>query len=93
MRTTRSTGVMKINLDLRQKIDHVLSATVQLGVAFLTTKAFDLGHGQTRHTTLSQCFAHLFEFEWFDNGCDLLHGLSPWGSMKRPVLRRETCWL
>ena len=33
------------DLDLGQKVNNVFGPTLKLGVAFLTTKAFDFGHG------------------------------------------------
>jgi hypothetical protein len=65
------------HLDFGQKVNHVLGTPVQLGVAFLTAKTFDFGHGQACHAAFGQGFTHLFQFERFDDGGDLLHGKSP----------------
>src|SRR5215831_4019343 len=62
-----------LDLDLGQEVDDVLGAAVELGVAFLTAKALDLGHGQARHADVGQRLAHLLELERLDDGGDLLH--------------------
>ena len=38
-----------LDLHLRQEIDHVLGAAVQLGVALLPAEALHLGHGDALH--------------------------------------------
>ena len=63
-----------LHLHLGQKVDHVLSATVELGVALLAAKALDLGDREARHAHLGQGLAHFIELEGFDDGNDLLHG-------------------
>ena len=65
-----------LNLDLGQKINHVFSAPVQLGMAFLTAETFDLSDGQASDAAFGKRFAHFFEFEGFDDGSDLFHGVS-----------------
>ena len=63
-----------LDLHLRQEVDHVLGAAVQLGVALLPAEALDLGHRQARHADVGQGLAHLFELEGLDDGGDLFHG-------------------
>jgi len=62
-----------LDLDLRQEVDHVLGAAIQLGVALLAAEALHLGDGEPGHSDLGQGFAHLFELERLDDGSDLLH--------------------
>ena len=61
-------GYRHLDLHFGQEIDNVLCATVQLGVAFLTTEAFDLGNGYALHPNFRQCFAHVIKLEWLNNG-------------------------
>src|SRR5690606_34423080 len=50
-----------------QQIHHMLSTAIHLGMAFLTSEAFDLCHGNTLYTDRRQRFAHFTQFEGFDN--------------------------
>jgi len=68
-------GTTRLDLDLRQQVDDVLRAAIQLGVAFLPTVTLDLGDGQSGHARLGERFAHLFELERPDDGGDQLHGM------------------
>src|SRR6185312_10931618 len=63
-----------LDLDLRQEIDDVLGAAVELGVALLAAEALDLGHGEPGDAELRQRLAHLVELERLDDRFDLLHG-------------------
>src|SRR5471032_2251208 len=60
----------------RQEVDHVLGATVQLGMTFLTAKTLHFRHGQARHVHIGQGLAYFVELEWFDDGGNLFHGYS-----------------
>ncbi len=62
------------DLDLRQEIDHILGAAIQLGVALLAAEALYLGHGEAGHAHIRQRLAYLVELERFDDGGNLLHG-------------------
>jgi hypothetical protein len=42
-------------------------------MTFLPTEAFDFSHGQATNANRGQRLAHFVEFEWFDDGGDLLH--------------------
>jgi hypothetical protein len=67
---TRSTRIVRnsgFDLHLGQKINHVLRAAVQLGVAFLATEAFDLGHRNALYANTREGFTHLVELERFDD--------------------------
>src|SRR5581483_3163912 len=66
-----------LDLDLRQEIDHVLGAAVQLGVTLLAAEALDLGHGDAGHAQVRQRLAHFVELEGFDDGDDQLHDAAP----------------
>src|SRR3546814_9416537 len=53
-------GNRHFQLDLGQKIDHVLGPPIQLGVAFLPTKALDLGDRKsTRLNSSHSCAYHM----------------------------------
>ena len=66
-----------LDFDLRQEIDHVLGAPVELGVPLLPAEALHLGDGQTGHADLRQRLAHLVELERLDDRFDFLHNTSP----------------
>src|SRR5690606_28298064 len=66
-----------LELALRQKVDHVLRAAVELGVAFLAAEALALGDGEALDTDLGQCVAHVVELEWLDDGGDEFHWFAP----------------
>jgi predicted porin len=72
-----------LDLDLRQEIDHVFGAAVQLGVPLLTAETLDLGDGQPRQPGAGECFAHFVELERFDDGGDAFHGVPPCMSANR----------
>ena len=59
-----------VDLYLRQEIDHVLSATVQLGMALLATEALDLGNRDALDANLGQRLAHVVQLERLDDGSD-----------------------
>ena len=65
------------DFDFRQKVDHVLGPTVQLGMAFLATKTLDLCHSEASDAAVCQGFPYFFEFERFNDGGDLFHGVCP----------------
>ena len=58
---------------LRQEINGVFGSTVNLGVAFLTTKALDFRNCHSLHTHLGEGFFDFFKFEWFDDPFDFFH--------------------
>jgi len=59
-----------INLHLRQEIDHVFRAAIQLGVTLLPTEAFDLSNGNALHADLGQRLAYIVQLERLDDGSD-----------------------
>ena len=62
-----------LDLDLGQEIDHVLGASVQLGVALLPAEALDLGDGDALYADRGQGFAHLVKLERLDDCGDKFH--------------------
>ena len=72
-------GNHHLKLHLGQKIHHVFGAAIQLGMAFLTAKAFDFGDGQACDANVRKRIAHFIEFERFDDGFYFFQGNSPSG--------------
>src|SRR5688572_19235385 len=66
----------RLDLHLRQEIDHVLRAAVELGVAFLPPEALDLRHGDALHADRGERLAHLVELEGLDDCGNEFHGAS-----------------
>src|SRR5207237_4157049 len=66
----------RFDLDLGQKIDDVLSASIQLGMALLPAEALDLGHGNPLYADGRQGLADLVELERFDD-CGYQFHFSP----------------
>ncbi len=67
--------VAQHNLDLHlgEKIDDVLGAAIEFGMALLAAEALGLGHRDALQADLLQRLLHLVEFERLDDGLDLLH--------------------
>src|SRR5688500_6506647 len=65
------------DLQLRQEVDDVFRAAIQLGVPLLATEALDLGHGNPGHADFGERLAHLVELERADDGGDQFHLLPP----------------
>src|SRR3954463_282439 len=57
----------RLHLHLREEVDHVFGAAVELGVALLPAEAFDLGDGDALHPDRRQRFADLVELEGLDD--------------------------
>ncbi len=55
-------------LELGEKIHHVLSAAIQFGMAFLPTKTFDFGDGDAFYADLRNGLTYIVELEVFDDG-------------------------
>ena len=60
----------------RQKGHRIFGASVDLGVAFLTAVAFDLGYRHPADALVRQRIAHVFELERFNDRDDEFH-MSP----------------
>ena len=63
-----------LDLHLRQEIDDVFGAAVELGVALLPAEALDFGDGDALHADRRQGFADLVELERLDDCGDEFHG-------------------
>jgi len=66
---------------LGQEIDHIFGTTIEFGVAFLTSKPFDLAHRHPGDADFRQRFTHVIKFEWFNNCIDLFHRRSLFRSL------------
>src|SRR5262249_29141408 len=64
----------QLDLDLRQEVDDVLGAAIELGVALLSAEPLDLRHGHALYALLGEGLLHLVELEGFDDRLDFLHG-------------------
>src|ERR1700739_4561065 len=62
-----------LDLHLRQKVDYILGAPIQFGMAFLPAETFGLGDGDALDSDFVKRLLHLVELEGFDNRLDLLH--------------------
>ena len=62
-----------LDLDLRQEIDDVLGAAIELGVSLLPPEALHFGDGQSRHADLGQRLTDLVQLERLHDRFDLLH--------------------
>ena len=58
-RSTCVVGDDDLDLDLRQEIDDVLGAAIELGVTLLAAEALDLRHGEPGDAHFGQRFARL----------------------------------
>src|SRR5271154_4309880 len=56
-----------------QEINDVFRSSIQLSVAFLPAKAFDLCHGNALYPHIGQSGPDIVKFEWFDDGDDHFH--------------------
>src|SRR5665213_2560934 len=59
-----------LDLHLGQKVDDVLRAAIEFGVAFLPSKTLGFGHGDPLQSHLLKRFFHLVELERLDDGFD-----------------------
>src|SRR5436190_9707233 len=57
----------RFDLRLRDEVDRVLGATIELGVALLSAEALDLGHRHALHARLGQRLADVLELERLDD--------------------------
>ena len=67
-------GHRDFQLQLGQKIDHILGSAIQLGVAFLAAESLDFGNRHAGHADLAERVAHVVEFERLDDGSNHFHG-------------------
>src|SRR5699024_2826515 len=66
-----------LDLDLGDRVDGVLGAAVDLGVAALAAVAGDLGEGQARHPVLAQGVGDVLQDVRLDDDGDQLHRGAP----------------
>ncbi len=60
-----------------QETHDIFGAAIDFRMALLASVAFSLGDGHAVDFKLDQLFAHVVEFEGFDDGCDELHVVLP----------------
>src|SRR5579864_689094 len=63
-----------LDTGLRNEVDYVLRATVELGMSTLPSKAFHLGHRHARHSDVRERRAYVVELERLDDRGDQFHG-------------------
>jgi hypothetical protein len=66
-------GEHHLDLDLRQEVDDVFRAPVELGMALLPTEALGLDHAEPLDADFLERFLHLVELEGLYDRFDLLH--------------------
>src|SRR5690606_21501765 len=64
-----------LDLHLRKKIDDVLSAPVELGVALLSAETLCFGDGDTLQPDFLKGFLHFVQLERLDDRLDLFHAV------------------
>ena len=69
-------GVVDNHFELHfgEEVHGVLATTVDFGMTFLATEAFDFRDGHAFDAYLGEGFFDVFDFEWFDDGFDFFHG-------------------
>lgn len=68
-------GQDDLDLDFREEINRIFTAAVNFRVALLAAKTLHLGDGQALRAHSGQRLFNFLEFERFDNGFNLFHGL------------------
>src|SRR6476646_8763289 len=69
----QAVGNDDFDLDLGQKVDDILGATIELGVTFLPPETLHFGDRQAAYADLGQGLAHLVELERLDDRFDFFH--------------------
>src|SRR5882724_8720386 len=64
----------RLDLHFGQEVNDVLRTAVQLGVAFLSTEAFDFGHCDSLHADGAEGLTNFVKLERLDDGSHHLHG-------------------
>ena len=73
----RLIGHNNFQFNFRQKIHRILTATVDLSMAFLSAKPLYLGNGHPFNARLSEGIFYFLKLEWLDDCFDFFHVLSP----------------
>src|SRR5882762_11613268 len=63
----------QLDLHLRQEVDHVFGAAIELGVSFLPSETLGFQDGNSLQSDLIEGVLHLIELEGLDDRFDLLH--------------------
>src|SRR5215472_12640300 len=63
----------RFDLDLRQEIDDVLGAPIQLGMSFLTPESLDLRDSDPLHADRGERLSNLVQLERLDDGGNQSH--------------------
>src|SRR5262249_19229045 len=79
----------RLDLYLRQEIDHVLRAAIELGVPLLPTEALHFGHRDALHADRRQRFAHFVELEGLDDRRYEFHAGLLWAAKPAARLASE----
>src|SRR5262245_11421130 len=74
----------ELDSDLRQQINRVFGAAIDLRVALLAAVAFGFDNRNALQADAPECFAHVVELEWLDDGNDQLHRPRLVGRPERP---------
>ena len=61
-----------------QEINRVFCAAINFRMTFLAAEAFNFADGHAGNADFGQDFAHIIEFERFDNSFDFFHINSPY---------------
>src|SRR5438132_5213305 len=64
-----------LDLYLRQKVDHVFGAAIEVGMAVLAAETLGLGDGNSLDADFVKSLLHHVQLEGFDDRLDLLHRL------------------
>src|ERR1700719_3664199 len=62
-----------LDLDLGEEVHNVFRATIELGVALLSSEPLGFGDGNALQSDFLERFFDLVELEWLDDGFDFFH--------------------
>ena len=65
-----------LELDLREKVNDVFGAAIELRMSLLAPEALDFRGGEAADAAVRERFAHVVELERLDDRNDVLHGFS-----------------
>jgi hypothetical protein len=64
----------RLDLHLRQEVDDIFRAAIELGMTFLAAETLDLGDGYAADARVVKRVLHIIQLEGFDDRLDLFHG-------------------